>query len=89
MRLYMRIETPVGPRTLISSGHDSDVAHAIKFAIEASNPDGNYAEVTDDGTVKSMADHIRKLKMAKVRKAKKDAAASNVTPITAARKAKS
>ena len=89
MRLYMRLDTPLGPRTLISSGHDSDVAHAIKFAIEASNPDGNYAEVTDDGAVKSMAEHIRKLKMARVRQAKKDAANSNFTPITAVRKAKS
>ena len=88
MRLYLRIETPVGPRTLISSGHDSVVAHAIKFAIEAANPAGNYAEVTEDGSVKSMAEHIRKLKMDHARKAKKAAAASNVTVLRTARKAR-
>ena len=87
MKLFLRIETAVGPRVIISQGHDSEVAHAIKQAIEAACP-GNYAEVTMDGAIVPMKELMRRRQMARLRQAKKDAAATNVTLISAARKAK-
>ena len=85
MKLFLRLETPVGPRVLVSQGHDSEVAHAIKQAIEAMHP-GNYAEVTPDGAIVPMKEVMRRRQMARARQAKKDAAQSNITPISAAKR---
>lgn len=90
MKLTIRIKTAGGPRTLVTSGHDAAVANSIKLALnristQAMEPDAIYAEVSEDGPVLSMREHMRRRKMAAVRasaKAEKAIIAnSNVTPI--------
>lgn len=95
MKLAIRIRTAIGTRTIITTGHDPEFAHAVKRALErlasqAMDHDCIYAEVVEDGARVSMKEHMRKFKMVVARREAKAAKAdqSNVESLATARSKK-
>jgi len=97
MNLSIRVKTEFGTRTIVTSGHEPQFAHAIKQALDrlanqAMEEHAIYAEVTEEGASIPMKEHMRRLRLAAVRDAAKAEKAaekdSNVESLATARSKK-
>lgn len=66
MKLHLRIETEIGPRTVVMSRMDEREARAIAAAFERL---GQGTFVTEDGRVVDMAARLKRHRAVKARKA--------------------
>lgn len=73
MKLVLRIETEIGPRSLVMSRMNEREARAIAAAFERL---GQGAFVSDDGRVVDLAARLKRRRMAKARKASRRALAA-------------
>lgn len=89
MKLYVRIPTAIGPRTIISQGMNADEASAIATALEGL---GCGVHVASEGARKSLNAHMKdhqkqKKKDAEKALAKAEKEAGNVTKLPRRKKA--